>query len=122
MTLRAAFLALAFAAAPLSAAAQTPEAPSSPRWIERPTGNDFARAYPRRALRRGIEARVVIACTINAEGRLQNCTIDSEEPAGHGFDEAALEVSRKFRMSQTMENGATTEGGTVRIPLFFRLN
>jgi protein TonB len=92
-----------------------------PQWLERPTGQDFARAYPSDALRQGVEARVVIACTVDGEGRLQDCTVASEDPPGFGFDVAALEISREFRMSQTMENGASTEGGTVRIPLTFRL-
>lgn len=65
---------------------------TQPRWLERPNGGDFARHYPRRAIERNREGRVVLDCTVAATGRLA-CAVASEEPSGWGFGAAAVEIS-----------------------------
>ncbi|MBL8531036.1 MAG: TonB family protein, partial [Hyphomonadaceae bacterium] len=76
----------------------TPSVITDPTWIERPTGRDFARFYPPRALERNQEGRVTLDCIVNADGRI-SCTVTSEEPSGWGFGEAAVRISRSFRMA-----------------------
>lgn len=94
---------------------------TQPRWIETPNGADFARHYPRRALERERDGRVVLDCVVAATGRL-GCAVASETPAGWGFGEAALRISESFRMSPMLENGQPTEGGRVRVPIAFQIN
>jgi protein TonB len=89
-------------------------------WLERPSAADFARYYPRPALRSRIEGRAVLDCTVDAEGLL-SCTVATEDPEGQGFGEAALSLSRHFRMAQQTRDGRPTEGGRARVPITFRL-
>lgn len=109
---------------PIPVAVDPPPAPvapeiTNPRWIERPDGRDFERYYPNRALSRGQGGRVMLECTVNADGRI-NCAVLSEDPANWGFGEAALRIARSFRMSPRLENGQPTAGGRVRVPIVFR--
>jgi len=98
----------------------TPSVITNPQWLERPSGRDFARYYPRRALERGQEGRVVLDCIVGSDGRI-GCSVSSEDPSGWDFGDAAVRISRSFRMSPRMENGAPTEGGRVRVPITFRV-
>ncbi len=97
-----------------------PDIITNPQWIERPSGRDFAREYPSRALERGREGRVVLDCVVRADGRI-NCTVVSEDPSGWGFGEAAVRISRSFKIAPRLENGAPAEGGRLRVPITFRL-
>jgi protein TonB len=99
----------------------TPSVITNPQWLERPNSRDFARYYPPRALERNQEGRVVLNCIVGADGRI-GCSVESETPSGWNFGEAAIRISRSFRMSPRMENGAATEGGRVRVPITFQLS
>jgi periplasmic protein TonB len=98
----------------------TPSVITDPQWLQRPDGRDFARHYPPRALDRGQEGRVTLDCIVNADGRI-NCTVTGEEPSGWGFGEAAIRISRSFRMAPATRNGAPTSGGRVRVPIRFNV-
>lgn len=93
---------------------------TDPTWIERPSGRDFARYYPERAIEREREGRVVLNCVVGSDGRI-SCTVSSEDPTGWGFGEAALRISRHFRMAPATADGRPTDGGRVRVPINFRL-
>ncbi len=98
----------------------TPAVITDPTWIERPSGRDFARYYPDRALQRGQEGRVTLDCLVAADGRI-SCSVTSEDPSGWGFGDAAIRISRSFRMAPATRDGAPTSGGRVRVPISFRL-
>jgi len=98
----------------------TPSVITNPQWLERPNARDFARYYPERALERGQEGRVNLACIVAADGRIA-CTVTSEDPAGWGFGEAALRISRHFRMAPATRDGAATSGGRVNVPIRFNV-
>lgn len=98
----------------------TPSVITDPTWLQRPDGRDFARHYPPRALDRGQEGRVTLDCIVNADGRI-SCTVTAEEPSGWGFGEAAIRISRSFRMAPATRDGAPTSGGRVRVPIRFNV-
>jgi TonB family protein len=61
-------------------------------------------AYPPEALAEGISASVRLRITIAADGSVASAEV--ADPAGHGFDEAALEAVRRFRFSPAEVDGA----------------
>jgi protein TonB len=107
---------------------QAPEGPtvavvdaSTVGWISRPSGADFAREFPTRAVRQRVSGRVVLACIASDNGVMRNCTIESETPEGYGFGDAAIRLAREFRVAPATSNGVPTAGGTFRIPISFIL-
>jgi TonB family protein len=90
-------------------------------WLERPTAADFARYYPPEAARRGIDGRVVLDCIVSGVGRL-SCTVISQDPESEGFGDAALRLSRHFRMAPQTQDGRPTAGGRTRVPIAFRIS
>jgi protein TonB len=98
----------------------TPSVITNPQWLQRPDARDFARYYPPRALERGQEGRVSLDCIVSADGRI-SCTVTSEDPTGWGFGEAAVRISRHFRMAPATRDGVPTSGGRVRVPIRFNL-
>lgn len=102
-------------AAPLEPIASTevigapysPHMITNPRWLQRPSGlEDY---YPRRALLRGVEGQVMLDCLVTTSGTL-SCAVVSETPANWGFAEAALRISRDYRMVPAERDGVPIEG------------
>lgn len=111
---------------PIPVAVDPPPAPvapsviTNPTWLERPTGRDYSRYYPERAMDRNQEGRVSLDCIVAADGRI-NCSVISEDPSGWGFGDAAIRISRSFRMAPATQDGVPTSGGRVRVPIRFTL-
>ena len=99
-----------------------PAAPviTNPTWLKKPGARDFERFYPARALEREKGGRVVLNCTVGADGRI-DCAVASESPEGWGFGEAAKQISRSFQMSPQTVNGQPTAGGRISVPITFQL-
>jgi hypothetical protein len=89
-----------------------------PRWIEEPNGRTRERYYPKRRREPG-EARVTLLCDVVGAGRLA-CAVESEEPRGSGFAEAAQRLARHYRMAPTLEDGRSTAGAQTRLNMTFR--
>lgn len=77
----------------------SPSAAVHPTWAATPSGDDLAKAYPSQALSRGVEGRARIRCAVEPDGRLSDCVVIAEEPAGMGFGRATLSISGRFRMT-----------------------
>jgi TonB family protein len=90
-----------------------------PVWTEKPGLEDLARYYPAQAKADKVDGRAAIACTVAADGRLDDCTVIGETPAQYRFGDAALQMSRRFRMQPVSADGTPTAGGRVRIPIAF---
>lgn len=83
------------------------------RWEEQPDARDFARLYPREALRRGLSGRATLNCVVNESYRL-DCEVENEDPPGVGFGAATLRIAEKFRVSTHTESGESTVGAHIR--------
>ena len=94
---------------------------TQPDWVRKPSGEDLERYYPDRAQRMNVEGRATISCTVDARGTLQNCAVTAEDPPGQDFGDAALRMSRLFKMRPMTKDGAPVDGGKISIPIAFRL-
>ncbi len=90
----------------------------NPSWDRMPSAEQMMRAYPDRALERGIGGSAVLNCLVQASGRVGSCDIAGETPAGHGFGRAAQDLSRHFRINPRTVDGAAV-GSRVSINLRF---
>jgi TonB family protein len=59
--------------------------------------------YPAEAQKAGLQADVILALTIDAEGKVTKAEVT--EPAGHGFDEAAAAAALKFQFEAATRDG-----------------
>ena len=80
----------------------------------------MARYYPERASRTETDGSVRLHCTVAANGSLTACSVTSENPADMGFAEAAIRLSRSFRMRPRTSDGTPVGGAEVNIPITFR--
>jgi protein TonB len=95
---------------------------TNPDWSSRPSGEDMARYYPERAQRLEVQGTVLLQCAVTAKGGVAGCTVLKEDPADYSFGEAALKLSRLFKMKPKLANGQAVEGATVKIPIAFRIS
>jgi hypothetical protein len=96
--------------------APTAENPvTHPIWTRRPSQDDLMRLYPRGV--RGIKARVVASCLIDAAGKFSSCEIVQEVPALRGFGEATIRLSMLFQMKTTDADGASVAGRRLVLPV-----
>ncbi|HEU4403732.1 MAG TPA: TonB-dependent receptor [Polyangiaceae bacterium] len=101
------------------ALAQQPggEAPAPPA-VEPPVLQGFVEApYPPEAEKAGLEGNVTLQLDIDAGGQVTKATVI--DPAGHGFDEAAVEAAKKFVFQPARRNGRPV---AARINYRYRFN
>ncbi len=101
---------LVLAASPVLAAA-----PTFPGYAQMPTAADMARLYPDKALDVGKEGDVVMQCTVQRDLTLARCAVSSETAEGFGFGDAALQLSKFFRMKK-----GARPGSRITIPIQFQ--
>jgi TonB family protein len=77
--------------------------------------------YPKAAFRAGVSGRATLSCEVSVEGRLQDCKVIDETPPGYDFGDAALKLSRYFRMTPQLRDGVPVGGAKVTFPVAFAL-
>ncbi|PIB95433.1 energy transducer TonB [Caulobacter sp. X] len=90
---------------------------ANPNWLRRPTPQDIANVFPKKALADGVGGKAVIGCDVTVEGFLQNCKVLTESPEGYAFGAAGLQITPQLRMTPMMRGGKPVPGGTVSIPI-----
>lgn len=82
---------------------QQPEQPKS-QGVTPPQLKTFvSAAYPPDAEKQGLEGNVVLQLDIDAAGKVTGATVVN--PAGHGFDEAAVAAALQFVFAPALRNG-----------------
>jgi TonB family protein len=92
-----------------------------PDWQQLPTAESLAEHYPQAGRMLDIEGYARVSCTVAASGALTDCKVDFEAPKDLGFGQAALAMSSEFRMRPQLVNGQPVAGGTVTVPIRFKL-
>jgi len=82
----------------------------------------MAQFYPTRALMLGVEGASRVRCRILATGRLANCALVSEDPAGYGFGEASVAMAEATLHVAPLDNrGVPVRGGTITVFIAWKL-
>jgi len=103
---------------PPAAGSPVPEGESGPVLVP-PRLLEFVHAdYPPAAQQAGLTAAVKLSLQVDATGAVT--TVELLEPAGHGFDEAALDAARRFRFAPATSDGVPV-GVTIRFTYRFTL-
>jgi TonB family protein len=91
-----------------------------PDWTALPSSEALAAVLPDQARKAGVlKARVLMVCTIAADGGLVDCKVASEEPPAFGYGAATLKLAQTFRINLWSTEGLPTVGGSVRVPIRF---
>jgi protein TonB len=92
---------------------------NSPDWLRLPSDGEVAAAYPQAARRSRVTGEAALACTLDADGRLEACKVAAESPSGYGFGEAALSLAGRFQMTPLYPDGSPVTGARVSVPITF---
>jgi hypothetical protein len=87
-----------------------------PQWVSQPSAAALDRARPRVAGLVGLTGVARLSCRLADKGRLIDCAVDEEAPAGLGYGAAALTVTPAYRLNpiQQMASGVGRKV-TVRV-------
>lgn len=100
---------------PVNDQAGRPSIIRNPSWVQHPVPQFPAAAFANNVDR----ARVVLTCTAQADGRLGDCAVVSEDPVGNGFGSAAVSAAQDARLSPRSVDEAAPNA-TVTFSVVFR--
>lgn len=111
---------------PLLGVKLTPSRPPArlivdPKWLSQPSAEEMSRFYPDHAIDLDLSGQASLFCGVVASGKLTDCRVISETPAGAKFGDAALKLANFFRMSPRTVDGQPVDGGLTRITITFKL-
>jgi hypothetical protein len=89
-------------------------------WLSSPQYTDYVLLYPRDAWQAEAEASVQLDCLVREDGSLA-CAAEDDEWAQYDFEQAARNLSTRFRVASQSRSGEPTSGRRLRIRVAFRL-
>lgn len=97
-----------------------PPLPIRADWTRMAAYDDLARLYPTQAMAKKLSGEVKALCLLTDDGKLANCKILSEQPAGEGFGAATLEALKLYRARRVTPEGAPVAGFSVEVAVRWR--
>jgi hypothetical protein len=88
-------------------------------WLAAPSYAEAVAAFPAKARATATPGHVALNCNVAGGGALKNCQVISEEPKGLGFARAALSLATRFKAPLRVEDGRSTKGMAVHLPVTF---
>lgn len=83
-------------------------------WVRRPSSDDIQRYYPDIARRKDVVGgQASLNCQVTPKGTLNECAVVTENPAGLGFGDAGLKLTRLMKVDPA-------KGSTVEFTVNFR--
>ena len=78
--------------------------------------------FPKEAEGIDADGTVSLTCRVSDDDKPESCTVDSEEPRGMGFGQAAILVARFVRIRPSIINGVRQPHQLVKFPIEFPRN
>jgi hypothetical protein len=91
----------------------------APNWIWEPNYTEIMMVNPRVAVINHISGTVEVRCRIRLDKTLTDCVTVEENPAGYGFANGILQLTKVVLMSPMAIDGKPNEYGIVYIPFQF---
>ncbi len=66
-----------------------------------------------------LAGRAIVRCRVQPDGKLRDCAIINEDPAGWGFGKGALATTRELRLARKTLDGSPTAGRLVDVPITY---
>ena len=88
------------------------------QWEARPSQADFERLGPPDAVLARSPGRATLDCSLDAAGRLRDCSVTAESPVGTGFGASALRLAPLYRLARTRE--VNLDGSRLTFVMRFR--
>jgi TonB family protein len=92
----------------------------SPVWVAGLDPQTLIRDFPP-AVAKKVSPGAVVRCEVAADGSLSGCAIELTSPDGLDFDDAAVKLASRLKMSLWSAAAGPVQGGVVHIPVKLEL-
>jgi len=96
---------------------------NAPQWITSINPEKILSVFPAQAAEAGVTAgRGTADCLVAPDGKLSDCKVGRESPAGMGFGASAVAIAGLMQMNPWSTDGRPVAGARIRLPIDFNLS
>lgn len=88
----------------------------NPKWFSHPSVVDIDSEKPPRAYYADVQGSVKLSCISSERGRMDQCSVMSENPSDYGFGKAAIRLSRRYILDKDLWASAKGQNVVFTIP------